>query len=172
MKNTFIESEIWLLSRLGAFQRANIYKPEASDLQKRQFSFKLKGSLDNLIVSQYSKPVSEDQHIENIERLSDFSGAFDCTLKEGLNFGVSQKILNLYLKYQWCLGKIPTPPHFPVDSIIQKELRLPVTPWTKMKGEQGKADYMNIMEAAKLQLQENDCKNVAELELKLFRRNQ
>lgn len=171
MKDFFIENEIWLLTRMGAFQRAGIYKPNATEEHKKYFSIKLKAYLDNLVKNNYSKEVSEEDHIMHIEMISNTSKSVDCVLKDGLNFGVSQKLLNLYLKYNWCLGKIPTPPHFPVDSIIQKALKLPIIPWTKMKGEKGKQQYISIIESAKQQLKENDCKNIAELELQLFSRN-
>ena len=42
MKDFFIENEIWLLTRMGAFQRAGIYKPNATEEHKKYFSIKLK----------------------------------------------------------------------------------------------------------------------------------
>jgi hypothetical protein len=36
----------------------------------------------------------------------------------GYKYGVAQKLLNLFLKYLWCLGTIAEPPHCPVDRII------------------------------------------------------
>jgi hypothetical protein len=42
--------------------------------------------------------------------------------KGKINFGIAQKMLNLYLKYMWSLGNIQEPPHFPVDRIIQIKL--------------------------------------------------
>lgn len=35
-----------------------------------------------------------------------------------LKFGRAQKLLNMYLKYLWCAGKMPEPPHCPFDDII------------------------------------------------------
>lgn len=171
MEKKFINNEIWLLTRGGAFQRSGIYNPEVSDKLKREFGLSLKEYLDNLINSQYQEEISEEKHIENIEGIIDFSLGFDKVLKNGLNFGVSQKLLNLYLKYHWCLDEIPAPPHFPVDRIIQEKLKLKVIPWTKMVGIKGREDYIRIVESAKEKLKEHKCEHVAELELKLFNRN-
>ena len=168
-KEYFINREVWLLSIMGAFQRANIYKEDAPEMDKTYFKRMLKGYLDNLIETSYLNPVSEPEHLENIKAVIRHTESSGSILTKGkLNFGVAQKLLNLYLKYHWCLDKIPIPPHFPVDSIIQKELGLKIVPWTKMKDE---TDYLTIIEQAKKQLQKYQCKSIAELELLLFSRN-
>lgn len=52
---------------------------------------------------------------------------------------------NLYLKYQWCLGNIHEPPHFPIDRIIQKKLKpKPIINWTEMNTAEA---YMEIIRA-------------------------
>jgi len=68
----------------------------------------------------YAQPVSDVQHCEAIQRISDsLRGRFGQLLSDGhLRFGTSQKALNLYLKFLWRLKKAPTPPHCPVDSIV------------------------------------------------------
>ena len=35
-----------------------------------------------------------------------------------MRFGFAQKLLNMYLKYMWCAGEMPTPPHCPFDRRI------------------------------------------------------
>lgn len=171
MKTKYIDNEIWLLSRLGAFQRVKIYRSDAKAKDKREFNEALKNQLNQLLKSEYFQEVPEEKHVDNIQNLSEFTKQFDKVLINGLNFGVSQKLLNLYLKYHWCLDRIPTPPHFPVDSIIQNKLGLKVIPWTKMVGEKGKEEYLKIIASAKLQLKDSPFSNIAELELKLFERN-
>lgn len=172
MKETFINKEIWMLSLMGAFQRAKVYKPNSPELEKIYFKNMLKGYVDNLIKTQYHKVVSENSHLENIAHLIKFSGKYSNILSGGkINFGIAQKLLNLYLKYNWCMEKIAVPPHFPVDSIIQKKLGLPVVPWTRFLGKQGVEQYLNIINHAKTKLGEQGCQNIAELELKLFNRN-
>lgn len=181
MKSKFIIDELWALSVAGAFQRANIYKPDINDENKKEFKKALKNELELLVQKQYSNPVNENIHIENIYALSAYSKKFSKLLKNGeFNFGVSQKILNLFLKYIWCLKLIPTPPHFPVDRMIQiklnslaseKNLKIrKVTPWTQFEVEN---QYLEIIRFAE-SMKKNDHKfsgmSLAEMELALFNR--
>ncbi|SDJ63273.1 hypothetical protein SAMN05216338_105731 [Bradyrhizobium sp. Rc2d] len=40
-------------------------------------------------------------------------------LRDGIYwYVVAQKVLNLLLKYYWCLARIPEPPYCPIDRII------------------------------------------------------
>lgn len=175
MKNRFINSEIWSLTIGGAFQRANVYKPDALEKDKRGFKFMLKGYIDNTIVDSYKKGnVSDEVHIENIEQLQKYTANFDKLLTNGqFNFGVSQKLINLYLKYLWCLDIIPEPPHFPVDRIIQQKLEYkPIKAWTKIEKAE---DYMAIVNFArtKINTKEEYTTSLATIELHQFsRRNQ
>jgi hypothetical protein len=174
MKKEFIESEIWMLTVGASFQHANVYKPNVKldAIEKKYFKNMLHGFIKNLVESRYSKIVNDEDHIQNIRSVSEFSKNDATILTNGkLNFGVSQKMLNLYLKYHWCLGNIPTPPHFPVDRIIQQKLKLNPIAWTQMDGEKGIQDYRRIIAVAKEKLNQDECKNVAELELMLFERN-
>ncbi len=167
MKKTFIQNEIWTLTFGAAFQRASIYNSNATDLEKKHFKTKLRGDVENMVSAQYDKPVDENQHIENIYKISDYSQLFASILQGGkLNFGVSQKILNLYLKYQWCLGNTPEPPHFPVDRRIQENINFkPIVSWTKF---QDKNDYMNIINFVRDKL--NKHQSIAEFELYHYQR--
>lgn len=172
MKKEFIEKEIWLLTIGASFQRANVYKPDVKEnaIEKKYFKNKLIGDITNLVESNYNKPVSENAHLQNIWNVCEFSKHFGDILTNGqLNFGVSQKLLNLYLKYQWCLGNVPTPPHFPVDRLIQKNMGLnaPIA-WTQIESED---DYMHVINRAKSILPNYEVKTIAELELLLFERN-
>lgn len=178
MKSNFIINELWQLSIAGAFQRAGIYKQEANEDLKTTFKSELKIDLESFIAEQYFKSCGEAQHLKNIEKLSEHTKKYADLLKNGqLNIGVSQKVLNLFLKYVWCLKLIPTPPHFPVDRTNQvifnnkaKELGLPTTPlqpWTQI---QTLEDYLKIIHLAE-QIQgakpEYQNMSIAELELSL-----
>lgn len=154
---------------MGAFQRVNLYQPGTPEIEKVYFKRMLKGYLDNMINTIYHNSVNEEEHIEHIKEVSRYTEVNRTILKNGnLSFGISQKLLNLYLKYHWCMGLIPTPPHFPVDSIIQKKLNLTVIPWTKMTNDH---EYRRIIESAKKNLKKHNCTSLAELELLLFERN-
>lgn len=76
-------------------------------------------------------------HVSNIYRVIHFSKNYAAILcKEQFNFGISQKLLTLYLKYSWCLKQPLSPPHFPVDRIIQQKLNYKyLPPWTQMTNE-------------------------------------
>jgi len=65
--------------------------------------------------------VTEDRHVEFIKRTADdVSEALAKKLHDGrLRIGVSQKLINLHLKYLWAAGFIQEPPHCPIDGIIR-----------------------------------------------------
>lgn len=169
MKKEFINNEIWSLTVGGAFQRANIYKKDADEKDKKDFKGKLK-SLIIGIAKQYHKEVDEPTHLKNILKVTEFR--HPCLVNDKLNYGVSQKLLNLYLKYLWCLEDIPAPPHFPIDRIIQEVfnsgelVKNEIISWTKMEKEE---QYLQIIRYAEtLAIKENI--SIAELELKRFSR--
>lgn len=168
-KSEFLNTEIWLLTFGGAFQRANIYKEESSEVLRKEFRKELSDFIEKNILPQYSKKVVDEVHVKNIHDIIVFSSTSQHSqilTKGKLTFGVTQKIVNLYLKYQWCLGNIPTPPHFPVDRIIQNKLGLPIINWTSMNNE---TEYMRIINTAK-DIAKIDKLHVAEWELVNFRR--
>ena len=65
----------------------------------------------------YRYPVSEEEHIGRIESMCDLLTANHEEILEGkkMRFGITQMGLNVYLKYLWCLGEIPPPPHCPAS---------------------------------------------------------
>ena len=183
MKMTFIHKEIWLLTTMGGFQRANLYDKQIppNEQTRKKFREALHTFIKELAITQYTKDVSVKKHINNIKSISEFTAKskFSYMLYKGkLNFGVSQKLLNLYLKYLWCIDAIATPPHFPVDRIIQvilnketKKQGLPkraITSWTQMETEK---EYMEVIEFANKIIPFTGYMNLAQLELDLFDRN-
>ena len=183
MKKTFIHKEIWLLTTMGGFQRANLYNKNVppNEEERKNFREELHTHIKELATSQYTKEVNPSQHINNIKSISEFTATskFSQLLNNGqLNFGVSQKLLNLYLKYLWCMDVIATPPHFPVDRIIQiilnKEAKQQglktrsITAWTQMTNE---SEYMEVINFAAEVLEKSKLKSLAALELHLFERS-
>jgi len=179
MKSKFIINELWQLAIAGAFQRAGIYRRGADEHLKNQFKSELKTDLEGFIQQQYFNPCTAAQHLENIKQLSEHTKKYAALLKNGqLNIGVSQKVLNLFLKYLWCLKLIPTPPHFPVDRMIQIELNKKakennlstqkIEPWTQFKDD---SNYLKVIRFAEKIINEVDEYkdfSLAELELTLF----
>ncbi len=166
-KRDFILFEIWSLTVGGAFQRANVYINGATDKERSEFRNILHDVVIKIAV-EYKDTVSEDRHIDNIIQITTIKHS--ALSNDSLNFGISQKILNLYLKYLWCLGEIATPPHFPVDRIIQQKLKItPVISWTQIDSPE---KYMQIIEHAHEKRQAEKMYNtIAEQELALFKRS-
>lgn len=182
MRDIFLNNELWGLTMLGAFQRAYCYKPTTKTLEKRKSEFKsaLRLHIDTKILPEYKSEVLESKHIENIVEVLEFSKKYaDIFSRGSLNFGISQKLLNLYLKYQWVVGNIERPPHFPVDRIIQERLNIKdIQPWTQFDLTDGKYYYviayakqvLKDKKIPKLELPEAAFESLADLELHLFNR--
>jgi hypothetical protein len=169
LREEFIQNEIWQLTFGGAFQRAHVYKSKEVNAQrKKEFKTAIRAYIEQLSTLHYqNKQVSETQHIVNIFDFSLKLQRYGDILNNGkLNFGVSQKLLNLYLKYQWCLGKIEEPPHFPVDRRIQEIMNFkPIISWTQMNCEK---EYIKIIRFAE---KKANGLSLAQYELKMFRRS-
>ena len=174
MKEEFINKEIWMLTFGASFQRAYAYVDDASNDTKILFKNNTTVVVENMLAQYKISNVTDEQHITNIKKLSDSSKQFsDIFIGGQINFGISQKMLNLYLKYQWCLGNIKEPPHFPVDRIIQQKLneqaklkglpKLELLPWTQFKDE---THYNKVINHARAL----NITTPAKLELKLFQR--
>lgn len=133
-KQNFLIEEIWLLTFGGAFQHTGIYNPKTKEKERTYFRNMLKGYIEKIVLKEYKQPVSDEEHIENIIGISNYTASFKEVLKAPINVGISQKLLNLALKYYWCLGIIPEPPHCPVDRIIQQRLyKQPLVNWTQLE---------------------------------------
>jgi len=144
----FLNDEFFSLTLMATVQRANVYSPGASARAKAGFQKALRGSLEKL-EPVYRASVSEDDHIGHIVALAEALSASHADILLGRRFriGTAQKALNLYLKYRWCIGKIPTPPHCPFDGQIIS--RLPGCrgiSWTVLDSE---AHYRHLVAGAK-----------------------
>ena len=121
----FLKDELFTLTFQGTMQRAHVYAPRADSSARSKFQSALQAQLKGL-ERRYKQAVSEEQHIKNIKNLRDSLK----TRQVRFRIGHAQKALNLYLKYLWCLGEIPPPPHCPFDRwIIQDVLHLDMK-WT------------------------------------------
>ena len=134
LRNTFINKEIWILTFSGAFQRAGVYRKSVAENNRMMFRNFMRKEIDEIVANNYHLSVKEADHIRNIQQIVKLSEKYSNILSNRrLTFGVSQKLLNLYLKYLWCLGRIPEPPHCPFDRLIIKGLGIkPIPSWTKI----------------------------------------
>lgn len=109
--------------------------------------------------------MSEEEHLSNIKKIADdltvnFS---HCLQNRRFRIGIAQKALNLYLKYLWCVGLIPIPPHCPFDSIIIGHLpECKHLNWTAIDSID---DYQKLVNAARKKI---DDKPIAEWELEIW----
>ncbi len=145
----FLKDEIFSLTLMATVQRAGVYRSGSSEKDRGRFHKDFRSILEG-IASQYGEHIDEEAHIRNIR---DLSNRLTLDHKKVLNkgrfrIGTAQKALNLYLKYLWCLGRIPLPPHCPFDSqIIAKLSKYNGPKWTDLDTEE---DYRSLVTAAKL----------------------
>ena len=133
-QRTFLAGEFFGLSLQGATQRAGIYKPEATAADRKELHVHLREHLERCL-EQYSEEVDDHAHCKNIERIANSLTRRHAGLLRDNRFriGPTQKALNLYLKYMWCVEEVARPPHCPIDSIVIKASGLPATvKWTEL----------------------------------------
>ena len=171
----FLCSEFWILSWKASMPRPHkLYKSTAKYSEKNKFKKDLIRHCKENILSQYTngKIVKGEQHCNNIKKLKEYANNKSpykhIIRKSYYNIGVAQKLLNLQLKYLWCMGKIKTPPHCPVDRIILER--------TKLKGKCNWTEidsiprYEKAIKAITEQATKDGCKSIADWELCKYRR--
>lgn len=140
----FLLDEFWMLSWNGSVQHASVYTPKKDrtlkdskfEKEKAEFKEKLIEFAEEQILPVYTDPVPEKAHFCHLLELASIGGELGKkVLNEGVyKLGVAQKLLNLRLKYLWCLGLIPEPPHCPVDRVVLGATRLrEKLAWTRIR---------------------------------------
>ena len=116
---SFLIDEFYTLSFNAAVQHNKIYS-SGNEVEKRNFKEAIKKISTKILEGYCLSEISEEQHMDNILQLQSASKKFENILiKNMLNIGTVQKILNLNLKYWWCAGWVKkTPPHCPIDAIV------------------------------------------------------
>lgn len=135
----FIDNQIFAQCRGAAFQRNKVYKGGISQKEKLKLMAFLKEKLLTYMKDwKKAKTITESAVLDQIKEISnEVSSEFGCILyaepnkKPRFKLGTSQKLITLYMKYQWCLGRIKEPPLCPIDGIILKEIK-DKTSWTKL----------------------------------------
>jgi hypothetical protein len=145
---SFLENEFLTMTIFGALGRSRTYLKTAPDDTKLKMRVALREKLHK-IGERYKTTVEESKHLINIQELSDtLSSDFESCLEKGrFRIGIAQKALNLYLKYLWCVGIIPPPPHCPFDSIVIRHL--PECEGMKWTSIDDIKDYKRLVAAAK-----------------------
>jgi len=123
----FMREEVFTMTLMAVTQHGRIYAPQPTQRERDEFRSALHKYLDGM-AKVYSMPVAEEAHVHYIVSLKEQLSASCKRLHDerGFRIGSAQKALNLFLKYLWCLGEIPEPPHCPFDRRIIEGLELPV----------------------------------------------
>jgi hypothetical protein len=163
-KYEFLENQIFSMTLMATTQRGKVYHTDASEEGKATFRHDIRFELRR-IADKYKTAVAEERHIANIEGLSDqISQAHSNILTQGrFRIGSAQKAINLYLKYLWCLDKIPTPPHCPFDAIVLSYVpNCKTVRWTQLDS---LSEYREIVRLAKIAA---EGKSLSDWELNLY----
>lgn len=166
----FLDNEFLMLSINGGFQRNAIYRGKAVNEKCRKlFRDFIKEEVQNLYTNSYkSNAVSESDHVQNLCKLKGSIEKMHSSILKNrrITLGTIQKVVNLYLKYQWCVGNSDhMPPHCPIDAIIIKKLDLKEkVNWTELNDKQS---YLILISKVK-EIAEDEP--IAEWELREFSR--
>jgi hypothetical protein len=148
-KHSYLESELGILAWGASVQRAHLYKEGIDPSAKKEikeFRRQVTKFLSSELLPQYKRLVTDAQHYTNLERLIEYaSGQGESLLgMQGYKYGVAQKLLNLTLKYHWCLGLAEEPPHCPVDRVVIEKTKLKGrVKWTQIID---RAEYENVID--------------------------
>lgn len=168
-KHEFLVSELWILSWGASVQRANLFVPETAEAARRQFRGSIIAFATTELLGNYESGIAESQHERNIQLLCAYGTDVGTGLlgPNGYKVGVAQKLLNLQLKYLWCLGVIPEPPHCPIDRVVINKTPLRNTvAWTQMAGIEV---YRGVIRAVKV-LADQAGLSIANWELQTYDR--
>ena len=173
-KTEYLVRELWILAWNASVQHAALYKNGAWKNQRDRIDVFKNTIIDFVktkLVPQYRLTVREQQHCRNIRNLIDCANTIDTDIlgENRYKYGVAQKLLNLALKYYWCLGRIEEPPHCPIDKIIidKTSCRGKIN-WTQMLTE---SEYLNVISAIKSLAEQQKC-SIAQWELNNYKRRE
>ena len=175
-KHAFLLNEIFTSSINAGLQTRNrdfpVYKKDLDDLKMKE----------NMIVCirkfllGYMKDfhnITEDGHNRKIDSFAGYmTDKYGPILHNGIfRIGISQKIINLFLKYLWCYGAVKEPFHCPFDSIIKGHLIKgdnsdQITDWTRMNSME---EYNEYVKLARERANDEHC-SIPEWELKVWNR--
>jgi hypothetical protein len=163
-RERFLRDEFHGLTLGATTQRGNVYPKGLTETARGAVHETLRCVIDEMSL-QYASGIAESAHLANIETLaSTISNKHARVVSAGrFRIGSAQKALNLFLKYLWCSGIIPTPPHCPFDArVIAKLPPADRCNWTTLDD---LSQYARLVDSAR-KLADN--KSLAEWELDLY----
>jgi hypothetical protein len=162
VKIRYLEDELWILAWNASVQHSALYKKDAWKKQRDKigtFREKVVDFIRTSLIPQYESPLDELEHCKNIDHLIQQANQADKETRilgtNGYRYGVAQKLLNLALKYYWCLGQISEPPHCPIDKIVidHTPLRGRVN-WTEITTRE---QYLSVISAVRFVAEQATC---------------
>ena len=170
-KNEFINGELWTLAWAASVQHASVYKQGIiyDSRGVREFRRGVASYVRTQLLPLYKSGCEEPLHYRHIEDLIAHANRLggDVLPDYGYKFGIAQKLLNLCLKYHWCLGRIKEPPHCPVDRIVIHKTKFrDKLKWTEITRPE---EYRNVM-AEIDKLAKKDGLSIAMWELQIYAR--
>jgi hypothetical protein len=152
LKRQYLISELWILAWNASVQHASLYIKGAWKDRREEinnFRNQVVCYVSENLIPRYRERVDGPQHVENIIELINHANNLESGIlgENGYKFGVAQKLLNLSLKYYWCLGEVEEPPHCPIDRIvIEKTMFRGSVNWTQITEA---AEYLKIIDAVR-----------------------
>jgi hypothetical protein len=175
-KFDFLKNEFLMFSLNAGFQtRNNNYPVYNSRTLSSDVKLNLKKDIYKFLLSyiEFFNSSTEEIHYNQILQLSvKITQSYNQVLFQGrFRIGISQKIINLFLKYMWAANQIKMPYHCPFDNIIITELskndaNKNLKDWTMLDSIE---DYRKYVFAAQKRANE-DGLSIADWEMVKWRR--
>jgi hypothetical protein len=169
MKQRFLTYELGLLSLKAALSTREenwpIYNESKKFHQRSKAKTAFRAVLEDLEKNCVQGDVTEEAHNRRIVDVAKYlsSELTDHLYRGRFRIGVSQKLVNIHLKYLWTAGLCPEPPHCPVDGIIRDTAGIDYD-WTRSDSiDEYKQAIKSLRKAAK-------GKSLSAWELEAFRR--
>lgn len=147
-QRAFILGQVFAMSMMATAQRGQLYSEGASVEERQKLRATLRATLEQVSAA-YMNSISDSDHVKLIvHTATTISSAHPKALRAGrFRIGSAQKVLNLYLKYLWCIGEVAMPPHCPFDSIVLAAIPgCQQVRWTQFDSAD---EYERIVDAAK-----------------------
>jgi hypothetical protein len=170
-KTKYLLSEFWALSWNGSVQRAYLYRKGCEEKHRIEFRRRFIDWIDEQVIPRYRETVSAATHESHILELCEKGTQMDTDNifeSDGYHLASAQKLLNLQLKYLWCLGEVVEPPHCPVDRVILNRTSMRDSAWTKMRRIE---EYRAFIEAIR-ERASAERKSIAQWELDSYDRSE
>ena len=169
LKRRFLTYELGLLSLKAALPTRDknwpIYVKSKKSHQRSKAKEAFRAILAEIDHKYLSGKVTEEAHTQYIVDVADkLSSQLKDHLHRGrFRIGISQKLVNVHLKYLWTDGLCPEPPHCPIDGIIRDIAKIDYD-WMR-------SDCVNDYRQAILSLKKAaDGLSLSVYELQVFRR--